>query len=158
MSKVTLRPITVADVDDLVTIVSNPDVTRYIPDLIQDRDILSNWISTLPPFAHEFMVIVDDHVIGECSLDSDGEIGLMLLPEYWRQGYGTDTVSALIEIAREMGLDKVTAQTDEQNEACVGLLRSMGFTRTSVGWRIPDEDWDRPLSEYQTLIVFSRKV
>ena len=37
---------------------------------------------------------------GECSIDASGEIGLMLLPEYWRQGFGTGTVRELIGIGR----------------------------------------------------------
>ena len=65
--------------------------------------------------------------------------GVLRLPKYWRQGYGTDTVKQLMKIAHDLGLETVTAQTDPENKACVGLLRSMGFTASSMGWFIPEE-------------------
>ena len=63
----------------------------------------------------------------------------MILPEYWRKGYGTETVKQLMKIAHDLGLEAVTAQTDPENKACVGLLRSMGFTAKGMGWFIPEE-------------------
>ena len=155
MSKVILRKLAISDVDDLLAINLNPDVTKYIPFMIRDRNVVLSWINSLSPTDHEFMILrssdpsnngcVDDtpvaeeEIIGECSLDESGEIGLMILPKYWRQGYGTDTVKQLMKIAHDLGLETVTAQTDPENKACVGLLRSMGFTAKGMGWFIPEE-------------------
>ena len=155
MSKVILRKLAISDVDDLLTINLNPDVTKYIPFMIRDRNVLLSWINSLSPVDHEFMILrhhpnnsngcVDDtpvaeeEIIGECSLDESGEIGLMILPEYWRQGYGTDTVKQLMQLAEDLGLEAITAQTDPENKACVGLLRSMGFSTKGMGWFIPEE-------------------
>ena len=145
MSKVILRKLAISDVDDLLTINLNPDVTKYIPFMIRDRNVLLSWINSLSPADHEFMILLphpddtDSEIIGECSLDENGEIGLMILPKYWRQGYGTDTVKQLMQLAEDLGLEAVTAQTDPDNKACVGLLRSMGFTASGMGWFIPEE-------------------
>ena len=155
MSKVILRKLAISDVDDLLAINLNPDVTKYIPFMIRDRNVLLAWINSLSPVDHEFMILrhhpnnsngcVDDtpvaeeEIIGECSLDESGEIGLMILPEYWRQGYGTDTVKQLMQLAEDLGLEAITAQTDPENKACVGLLRSMGFSTKGMGWFIPEE-------------------
>ena len=145
MSKVILRKLAISDVDDLLTINLNPDVTKYIPFMIRDRNVLLSWINSLSPADHEFMILLphpddtDSEIIGECSLDENGEIGLMILPEYWRKGYGTETVKQLMKIAHDLGLEAVTAQTDPENKACVGLLRSMGFTAKGMGWFIPEE-------------------
>ena len=162
MKKVLLRKLTVNDVDDLLLIARNPDVTRYIPGMIQDRETFMSWINGLRDSDHEYMVLkatdtnqkvfggnvnnttevngpTDDIIIGECSLDGSGEIGLMLLPEYWRQGYGTATITELIRIATSLGMEKITAQTSSENTACVGLFHSMGFTTCGMGWMIPEE-------------------
>lgn len=145
MRKVILRKLAISDVDDLLTINLNPDVTKYIPFMIRDRNVLLSWINSLSPTDHEFMILMphpddtDSEIIGECSLDENGEIGLMILPKYWRQGYGTDTVKQLMKIAHDLGMEAVTAQTDRENKACVGLLRSMGFTAKGMGWFIPEE-------------------
>jgi len=165
MSKVILRKLAISDVDDLLTINLNPDVTKYIPFMIRDRNVLLSWINSLSPTDHEFMILMphpddtDSEIIGECSLDESGEIGLMILPKYWRQGYGTDTVKQLMKIAHDLGLETVTAQTDPENKACVGLLRSMGFTAKGMGWFIPEEAMLVPeagLGMSRGMIMFSK--
>jgi RimJ/RimL family protein N-acetyltransferase len=103
--------------------------------------------------------VAEEEIIGECSLDENGEIGLMILPKYWRQGYGTDTVKQLMKIAHDLGLETVTAQTDRENKACVGLLRSMGFTAKGMGWFIPEEaihSTEAGLGMSRGMIMFSK--
>ena len=165
MRKVILRKLAISDVDDLLTINLNPDVTKYIPFMIRDRNVLLSWINSLSPADHEFMILLpnpddtDSEIIGECSLDENGEIGLMILPKYWRQGYGTDTVKQLMKIAHDLGLETVTAQTDRENKACVGLLRSMGFTAKGMGWFIPEEaihSTEAGLGMSHEMIMFSK--
>lgn len=165
MSKVILRKLAISDVDDLLTINLNPDVTKYIPFMIRDRNVLLSWINSLSPADHEFMILLphpddtDSEIIGECSLDENGEIGLMILPKYWRQGYGTDTVKQLMKIAHDLGMEAVTAQTDRENKACVGLLRSMGFTAKGMGWFIPEEaihSTEAGLGMSHEMIMFSK--
>ena len=167
MSKVILRKLAISDVDDLLTINLNPDVTKYIPFMIRDRNVLLSWINSLSPADHEFMILLphpddtDSEIIGECSLDESGEIGLMILPEYWRQGYGTDTVKQLMQLAEDLGLEAVTAQTDPDNKACVGLLRSMGFTASGMGWFIPEEAIHTPeagIEMSRGMILFSKNI
>lgn len=167
MSKVILRKLTTSDVDTLLAIILNPDVTRYIPFMIKDRDALLSWINGLGPTDHEFMILLphpdgmDTEIIGECSLDGNGEIGLMILSEYWRQEYGTDTVNQLMKIARDLGLETVTAQTDPENKACVGLLRSLGFTARGMGWFIPEEAIHTPeagIEMSRGMILFSKNI
>lgn len=166
MSKVILRKLTTSDVDDLLAINLNPDVTKYIPFMIQDRNDLLAWINSRPT-DHEFMILLPHpdgkgfEIIGECSLDGNGEIGLMLLPEYWRQGYGTDTVKQLIQIAHDLGMKAVTAQTDPENKACVGLLSSLGFTTKGMGWFIPEESInsrEAGLGMSRGVIMFSKNL
>lgn len=167
MSKVILRKLAISDVDDLLTINLNPDVTKYIPFMIRDRNVLLSWINSLSPTDHEFMILMphpddtDSEIIGECSLDENGEIGLMILPKYWRQGYGTDTVKQLMKIAHDLGMEAVTAQTDRENKACVGLLRSMGFTAKGMGWFIPEEAIHTPeagIEMSRGMILFSKNI
>lgn len=167
MSKVILRKLAISDVDDLLTINLNPDVTKYIPFMIRDRNVLLSWINSLSPADHEFMILLphpddtDSEIIGECSLDENGEIGLMILPKYWRQGYGTDTVKQLMKIAHDLGMEAVTAQTDRENKACVGLLRSMGFTAKGMGWFIPEEAIHTPeagIEMSRGMILFSKNI
>ncbi len=144
---VKLREINTEDVDFMLRLVGDPKVTRFIPGLIQDREMLISWIQSLRPSDHEYIITIEKtgEEIGECSLTQQGdsaEIGFMLLPKYWLQGYGTEVVTSLIEIARDMKLKELTATTDARNKAAIRLLGKCGFKKQKHGWMvtIPEEE------------------
>ena len=139
----------------------NPDVVRYLPGMIQDRKYAETWIKGLTPDDHEFMIVHENAIIGECSLtvrNNSGEIGLMLFPEHWRHGYGTETVNLLMNMAKELRLQEVTAVTSPKNEACVGLLRKLGFTSQAIGWMLNEGDFDKDLNELFSTVVFHKTI
>ena len=154
-----LRPFTPDDIDELLRIAGNPEVTRYTPNLIRDRETLVSWMKGMPATDHEYMILQEGQVIGECSLDENGgEIGIMLYPEYWHQGYGTAAVKELMKIAESLGMDEVSAQTDRNNAACIGLLESLGFIRCGIGWAFSSEDPEKPLDELQQIFVYRKRL
>ena len=160
-ARITLRIITDRDIDTLMELTQNPDVTKYLPGMIQDREFAKKWIAGLTPDDHEYMILLGDAIIGECSLtvrNNSGEIGLMLFPEYWRQGYGTETVVLLMNMAGELGLREVTAVTSPKNEACVGLFRKLGFTLQAIGWMLNEADLDRSLDQLFSTNVFHKTI
>ena len=161
MGIVALRSITRDDIDVLLELTGNPDVVKYIPGMIQDRDTASAWIAGLGPDEYEMIVLLDGQIIGECSLavqEESGEIGLMLFPEYWRQGYGSQVVRQLTEMAKGLGLEQVIAQTAEENGACVRLLQKQGFSKVGMGWMINEDDFEKPLKEQFTMGIFRRNI
>ena len=102
-----LRKIVTDDIDTLLALTGNPEVIRHIPGMIQDREYATSWIAGLTQYDHECMILLDGSVIGECSLTvkgDSGEIGLMIFPEFWRKGYGTETVRLLMDMAISLGL------------------------------------------------------
>lgn len=158
---ITLRTITEQDIDTLMELTGNPDVIKYLPGMIQERKYAEKWIAGLTPDDHEYMILYGDTIIGECSLtvrNNSGEIGLMLFPEHWRHGYGTETVNLLINMAKELRLREVTAVTSPKNEACVGLLRKLGFTSQAIGWMLNEGDFDKDLNELFSTVVFHKTI
>ena len=140
-------------------ITGNPEVTRYIPNLIQDRETLISWVKDMSATDHEYMILQEGQVIGECSLDENGgEIGIMLYPEYWHQGYGTEAVKQLMQMAVSLGLNEVSAQTDRRNVACIGLLESLGFLRCGIGWAFSSDDSEKPLNDLQQIFAYRKKL
>ena len=140
--RITLRALTVQDTDILMALTGNPEVVRYLPGMIQDRRYAAAWLEGLTADDHELMVLLDGRVIGECSLTvhgDSGEIGLMLFPDHWRKGCGTEIVLQLTDLARKLGLREITAVTSPKNTACIGLLQKLGFARHAAGW-IPAEE------------------
>lgn len=144
---VSLREINTEDADFMMRLVSDRKVTRFLPGLIQDREMLISWIQSLRPSDHEYIITIEEtgEEIGECSLtqqSDSAEIGFMLLPKYWLQGYGTETVTSLIEIAQDMRLKELTATTDAGNKAAIRSLEKCGFKKQKHGWMvtIPEEE------------------
>lgn len=138
---VRLREINADDADFMMQLVSDPKVTRFIPGMIQDREMLISWIQSLGTTDHEYIVEIEgtDELIGECSLTEQGEtgeIGFMLLPKYWHQGYGTEVVNSLIDKAQAMKIKELSATTDERNRAAIRLLQSCGFKEEKSGWMV----------------------
>ena len=147
---ISLREINDQDIDTLMELTGNPDVIKYLPGMIQDRQYAEKWIAGLTSDDHEYMILHGDTIIGECSLtvcNNSGEIGLMLFPEHWRHGYGTETVILLMNMAKEL-----------KNEACIGLLRKLGFTSQAIGWMLNEGDFNKDLNELFSTVVFHKTI
>lgn len=140
-----LRPVNRDDIEFMRRITTEPEVLRWLPGMITDEEMLLGWLDAVRPEDHEYLIILKESggPIGECSLTvertgSIGEIGYMLLPEYWGHGYGTETARILMQQAESMGLMKVTATTHTKNTASVRILEKLGFREESVGWMLFD--------------------
>ena len=122
----------------MLRLTGNPEVTRYLPTMLTDQAMLEQWLLSLGPDDYEWVIYSAETTapIGECSLtvQQDGEsceIGLMLLPEYWNQGFGTAVVNALLHRAEGLGMEKITASIMPQNTACVRIFEKAGFEKSA---------------------------
>ena len=74
-------------------------------------------------------------LIGDCALmvEQDGlqaEIGFTLAREHWGNGYASEAVSRLLDYAfGDLGLHRVVAFTDHENEPSIALLERLGMRR-----------------------------
>lgn len=158
---VTLRPLALSDIDLMMELVKDQRVTRYLPGMITDRKMMEGWLSSLGKVAHEYVVMAGDQEIGECSLDVYGETaeaGLMLLPEYWGQGYGTKVLELLKDIACGINVTAMRATTDRKNTAAVRLLMKSGYQQQKSGWMVRISDEGDDLSEGQEILLFTKKI
>lgn len=64
--------------------------------------------------------------------NNEAEIGYMLLPKYWGKGFGSEIASALVKMATDGGLIKLTAIIDPNNVASRKILISLGFHSLKV--------------------------
>jgi RimJ/RimL family protein N-acetyltransferase len=88
----------------------------------------------------------DGEPIGLCGLlqrDTldDVDLGLALLPEFWRQGFAAEAAKATIEYARrQLGLGRLAAIMSLDNTASRGLVEKLGFGFERVMRLTPDDD------------------
>jgi len=55
-------------------------------------------------------------------------VAYVLHPRHWRQGYGREAVTALLDVVfRMQGVDRAIAEIDTRNAASIGLVQALGF-------------------------------
>ncbi|MDP1392850.1 GNAT family N-acetyltransferase [Lysinibacillus capsici] len=131
-----------ADAKSLLTIWSDPDVTKYmnITQFTQEEQALE-MIELLEQLAKQHKAIrfsifekASNHIIGSCGfnmLDYDNaltEIGYDLGKEYWGKGYATEAITALIDYAfKHLKMETIVAEVDAANINSIKVLKKLNF-------------------------------
>ena len=136
-----LRQWTLADTEVLTTLCNAVD-RRYLSDRMPDPYTETDAKTWLTMVAENDSVtgvfraiVVDGLVVGSISVEQksdvyriDGEIGYMLLSDYWNQGIMTKVVQQMCAIAfRSLPLKRITANPFQPNLASIQVLRKNGF-------------------------------
>lgn len=142
-----LRPITIADAEDVFAYGSDPEVSKYmIFDTHRTVDDAIAWLKTVPDsFAKQevlsFAITLRDsgRFIGSCGLHHISpnhhrlEIGYVLARPFWGHGYMTETVRELIRFAFEdMEMHRVQATCDLENERSARVMERCGMTHEAT--------------------------
>jgi aminoglycoside 6'-N-acetyltransferase len=139
-----LRPFRTDDTDALFDLRSRPEVLRHLywpPTTLEaTREVVRQRLTmtTLDSENDTLVLAVQrrdtGHLIGETDLrwlsveHRQGEVGVILHPDAQGQGFATETISALLDLAFDrLGLHRVTAQTNAGNAASIRGLRRLGL-------------------------------
>ena len=94
------------------------------------------WASFADSTEHMFFAVcLNGAVIGYVAFNrrEDGhEAGYCFHPDFWGNGYARESISALLEHLKGMGIRRVTAGTAQENAPSVRLLISLGFRLTGT--------------------------
>ena len=76
MSNIILRPLEMIDSDFMLELVNDPEVTKYLPGLIHNRQMMLSWIKSLDDSSHEYIIQLEKSGtdIGECSINRVGAV------------------------------------------------------------------------------------
>ena len=114
-------------------IFKDPDEYDIIQEMKDSRDE-----SKLPEGyvkAYEYFAVDGDKFIGRISIRTKltsrlmrygGHIGYSVHPKYWRMGYGTKMLELGLEIAKEIGLDRVLITCDDDNIGSYKIIEKNG--------------------------------
>ena len=137
-----LRRILVEDADFILGLLNEPSFIQNIGDKgVRTRDDARSYILNGPIASYEkfgfglWLVETKESsaCIGMCGLlkrDAleNVDIGYALLPEFWSRGYAFESASAVLVYAgRMLGLKRVVAITNPENQSSIRLLEKMGF-------------------------------
>ena len=149
-----LRPYTLDDVDNLYEMWSDPEIMKFIPEGLAEREfiamIMPYIVDSFAKCSFEkfenfgFLVTPNgsDEVIGWC-----GMIYMFPFPEYielfvgfkkpyWGCGYAEEIARALIEIGFDkFGIEEITAVVEPEHKASLHILKKIGlkFIKTISG-------------------------
>jgi len=143
-ARLLLRPLTEADVDDLVEYRSLPEVCRYVPFVPQSADdviarLNGPWRQrtlaqegtaiTLGAELKDSGKLIGDVMVAWLSAEHrSGEIGYVFNPAYSGRGYAAEAVHAGLHLAfDDLGLHRVIARVDARNSASARLATRLGM-------------------------------
>lgn len=146
-----IRETTEADVDSFYNIYAEPEITRYMEDLYEDREEELAYVAEYREKVYGFygygmwtVLKRDGTVIGRAGISwREGyelpQLGFVIGVPWQRQGYAYEVCRAILDYAREqLGFTQVQALVMEGNEKSVALCRKLGFKRT--GTAVEDRD------------------
>ncbi|WP_114393336.1 GNAT family N-acetyltransferase [Oleisolibacter albus] len=134
-----LRPLTLADADDLFPVFNDPDSMRYwshlphkdvdetrekLQRVLEDEDTARTWAVTRD----------GGRCLGWISLFGAQDrliwLGYILLPQVRGQGFAAEAVTAALDFAfGPWDMHRVEANLDPRNDRSARLLERLGFTR-----------------------------
>ena len=133
--RLTLKPYSAQDADELLDILTMPEVT------MESRRCLEELVQKLISFSQveddkhlEYGIYLNGKIIGfinDCGIEDDEiEIGYVVHPRYQGCGYATEAVHAVITELREMGFRKITAGYFAENTASLRVMEKYGMRQT----------------------------
>jgi RimJ/RimL family protein N-acetyltransferase len=139
-----LRPLTAGDADAMLAYRGRLDVSRYVPFEPMSRDdilerITGQWSRTeLTDEGQSLTLGAEVAETGELAGDvglfwhsrehAGGELGYVLNPALGGRGYATEAASVMLRLGFEdLGLHRIVARIEEDNEPSVRLARRLGM-------------------------------
>jgi RimJ/RimL family protein N-acetyltransferase len=150
-----LRPLTLADEDDVYAYQSDPEIVRYIPWPVRTREQVRD---ALRAFGGEramrdsgdglLLAIVEKAagvVIGQMNVsiasarDRQGEFGYVVSRAYANRGFATEASARVLDYAFDvLDLHRVTARIDTRNPASAAVAAKLGMRREA---EFREDEW-----------------
>ena len=154
-ARLRLRPLTEADVEDLVEYRSIPEVCRYVPFEPQSaQDVITRingaWSQQTLDQEDDAIIIgaelaesgklIGDLMVRWLSAEhSCGEIGYVFSPAYSGRGYAGEAAHASLHLAfDDLGLHRVIARVDARNSASARLAARLGMRKEA---HLRENEW-----------------
>ncbi|GGG51155.1 GNAT family N-acetyltransferase [Epilithonimonas arachidiradicis] len=144
--RLTLRKITIDDVDNIFQLDSNPAVMKYVgvPPVINKQEsakMVENIINQYEKNGTGRLAVIEkesNQFIGWSGIkllteEVNGfknvyELGYRFLPKFWGKGYATESAIASLDLGfNQLNADKIYAYADVENESSNYILTKLGF-------------------------------
>lgn len=132
-----LRRATMADLDAIHAVLSDPEATRYWStpphqDIKQSETWLRSMVDADRSISDDFIVEYQGRTLGKVGCWRLPEVGFILAPDCWGKGIASEALGAYLEHRRAIGAPTViSADVDPRNVRSLALLERHGFVETS---------------------------
>lgn len=131
-----IRELSLSDLPMLYELYDKPGMTDFVEPLFDyetELEYQKAYIENMYGFYEYGMWLVfskeTGKLIGRAGLEHN-EMGYMIAPELWNQGYATEVCRFIIDYAREnTDFEELYCRIDEKNTASVRLAKRLGFVR-----------------------------
>jgi len=142
-----LRRASYEDAKPMHRIMSNPVAMRYWSNPPHAKmEETERWMASMvvanPAESDDFIVTLDGELIGKLGTWKIPEIGFLIDPQHWGNGYASEAMAAFIERRRDLGSSELIADVDPRNLSSILLLARHGFLETgraSGTWQVGDD-------------------
>jgi ribosomal-protein-alanine N-acetyltransferase len=134
-----LRPVTLADAEDMYEYASDDENTYYVfnthGSVDDTRYSIANFFIANPLGKYGIELKDNQKLIGTIDLRvnmkrSSAEIGYVLNKKYFNKGYTTEAAQELLKFAFEiLELEKVFATCNKENKASAAVMKKLGMTK-----------------------------
>jgi RimJ/RimL family protein N-acetyltransferase/catechol 2,3-dioxygenase-like lactoylglutathione lyase family enzyme len=141
-----LRPLVAEDVDALVPIYTNPEITRYFGAAVPDRRSVVELVRRRlnRPLAEgmgSWVLELDGRLVGLAHLwpsrqlpGAVPEMGWLLARSAWGRGLATEAAAAVLDHGRyRLGLPSVWALVHRENKASIAVAERLGMLNVGAG-------------------------
>ena len=151
-ARLTLRSARPDDLDAMHAVLSDARATRWWSTPPHDSlEQTAAWLDGMIANGADhpdFVIERDGQVIGKAGFWRLPDVGYILHPDHWGQGFAGEAVTAAIDhVFATRGLDDLTADVDPDNAASIRLLERLGFVKTGFAertWNVGGE-WKNSL-------------
>ena len=166
--RLTLRPVTMADLASTHAYAGDLENTRYMMFLPYSdeaetaaalADAEAQWRMDAPE-RYEFAICLEGKHIGGVTLymiedRAEAELGWVLHQDYWRRGYATEAALAVMDFARSIGVRRIFACCDSENVASYRTMLKLGMQLCKVdGVRTNRSMGDERRTEWTCEVVY----
>lgn len=124
------------DLDAMFEIMSAPSAMRYWSTLPHaSLDVTKLWLDRMiartAAGGEDFIIVLDNRVIGTVGAGKLPDFGFIIHPECWGQGIATEASGAFIDYAfNTITASELQADVDPRNAASLKVLVKLGFRET----------------------------
>lgn len=112
------------------------DVCKQVDNIdhVYDLDLLARMYTYLSTHGQCYYIQYHGKLVGDVSLRDNAEISIVVSKEYQNLHIGRRCIVAMLALAREKGLEKVTANIYSFNTQSQKMFESVGFQKVSEEW------------------------